>query len=52
MKKVKFLSKNIQFFGLSKDNKNSYYYSLTNNFLSKIDAKEKNIHLLNEEGSK
>ena len=49
--------KNVQFFsidgfcGLSKDDKNSYYYSLTNNFLSKIDAQEKNIHLLKEEGS-
>ena len=50
--------KNVQFYsidgfcGLSKTDKNSYYYSLTNNFLSKIDAQEKNIHLLNEEGSK
>ena len=50
--------KNVQFYsidgfcGLSKTDKNSYYYSLTNNFLSKIDAQEKYIHLLNEEGSK
>ena len=49
--------KNVQFFsidgycGLSKTNPNSYYYSLTNNFLSKIDVQEKNIHLLNEEGT-
>ena len=49
--------KNVQFFsidgfcGLSKDDKNSYYYSLTNNFLNKIDAQKDNIHLLNEEGS-
>ena len=49
--------KDVQFFsidgfcGLSKTDPNSYYYSLTNNFLSKIDAQEKNIHLLNEEGS-
>ena len=43
MKKEKFLSKT---------DPNSYYYSLTNNFLSKIDAQEKNIHLLKEEGSK
>ena len=50
--------KDVQFFsidgfcGLSKTDPNSYYYSLTNNFLSKIDAQEKNIHLLKEEGSK
>ena len=50
--------KDVQFFsidgfcGLSKADPNSYYYSLTNNFLNKIDAQEKNIHLLNEEGSK
>ena len=49
--------KNVQFFsidgfcGLSKSDPNSYYYSLTNNFLSKIDAQEKNIHLLKEEGA-
>ena len=49
--------KNVQFFsidgfcGLSKDDKNSYYYALTNSFLNKIDAQEKNIHLLKEEGS-
>ena len=48
--------KNVQFFsidgfcGLSKSDPNSYHYSLTNNFLSKIDAQEKNIHLLKEEG--
>ena len=41
--------KDIQFYsldgmcGLSKDNKNSYAYILTNNFLKKIDAQEKNI---------
>ena len=39
------------FCGLSKNDKNSYYYSLTNNFLNKIDAQEKNIHLLREEGA-
>ena len=49
--------KDVQFFsidgfcGLSKSDPNSYHYSLTNNFLSKIDAQEKNIHLLKEEGS-
>ena len=49
--------KNVKFFsidgfcGLSKSDNNSYYYSLTNNFLSKIDAQENNVHLLNEEGS-
>ena len=49
--------KDVQFFsldglcGLSKDDKNSYYYILTNSFLKKIDAQEKNIHLINEEGS-
>ena len=49
--------KNVQFFsidgfcGLSKDDKNSYYYALTNSFLNKIDAQEKNIHLLREEGA-
>ena len=49
--------KDVQFFsidgfcGLSKSDPNSYHYSLTTNFLSKIDAQEKNIHLLNEEGS-
>jgi glucosamine-6-phosphate deaminase len=49
--------KDVQFFsidgfcGLSKSDPNSYHYALTNNFLSKIDAQEKNIHLLNEEGS-
>ena len=49
--------KNVQFFsidgfcGLSKDDKNSYYYALTNSFLNKIDAQEKNIHLLKEEGN-
>ena len=49
--------KNVQFFsidgfcGLSQSDPNSYYYSLTNNFLSKIDAQEKNIHLLKEEGA-
>ena len=36
--------------GLSKDDKNSYTYILTNNFLKKIDAQEKNIHLIKEEG--
>ena len=48
--------KNVEFYsidgfcGLSKDDKNSYYYALTNSFLNKIDAKKENIHLLNEEG--
>ena len=48
--------KDVQFFsldglcGLPKSDKNSYYYILTNSFLNKIDAQEKNIHLLNEEG--
>ena len=48
--------KDVQFYsidgfcGLSKGDKNSYYYALTNNFLNKIDAKKENIHLLNEEG--
>ena len=49
--------KNVQFFsidgfcGLSKDDKNSYYYALTNTFLNKVDAQKENIHLLKEEGS-
>ena len=49
--------KDVQFFstdglcGLSKDDKNSYYNILTNSFLNKIDAQEKNIHLIKEEGS-
>ena len=49
--------KDVQFFsldglcGLPKTDKNSYYYILTNSFFNKIDAQEKNIHLLNEEGS-
>lgn len=48
--------KDVQFFsldglcGLPKTDKNSYYYILTNTFLNKIDAQEKNIHLINEEG--
>ncbi len=48
--------KDVEFFsidgfcGLEKSDKNSYYYALTNSFLSKIDAQEKNIHLLKEEG--
>ena len=48
--------KNIKFFsidgycGLKKTDEKSYYYALTNSFLSKIDAQEKNIHLLKEEG--
>lgn len=48
--------KDIEFFsidgfcGLPKTDKNSYYYSLTNKFLKKIDVQEQNIHLLNEEG--
>ena len=48
--------KNVEFYsidgfcGLSKDDKNSYYYALTNSFLNKIDARKENIHLLNEEG--
>ena len=49
--------KNVKFFsidgfcGLSKDDKNSYYYALTNTFLNKVDAQKENIHLLKEEGS-
>ena len=49
--------KDVQFFsldglcGLPKTDKNSYHYILTNSFLNKIDAQEKNIHLLNEEGN-
>ena len=49
--------KDVQFFstdglcGLPKTDKNSYYYILTNSFLNKIDAQEKNIHLIKEEGS-
>ena len=49
--------KDVQFFsldglcGLSKDDKNSYHYILTNSFLNKIDAQEKNIHLIKEEGN-
>ena len=49
--------KDVQFFstdglcGLSKDDKNSYHNILTNTFLNKIDAQEKNIHLIKEEGS-
>ena len=49
--------KNVQFFsidgfcGLSKTDKNSYYYALTNSFLSKVDAQESNIHLIKEEGA-
>ena len=49
--------KDVQFFsldglcGLSKTDTNSYYNILTNSFLKKIDAQEKNIHLINEEGS-
>ena len=49
--------KNVQFFsidgfcGLSKSDPNSYHYALTNIFLSKIDAQEKNIHLIKEEGA-
>lgn len=49
--------KDVQFFsldglcGLPKTDKNSYYYILTNTFLNKVDAQEKNIHLLNEEGN-
>ena len=49
--------KDVQFFstdglcGLSKTDKNSYYYILTNSFLNKVDAQEKNIHLIKEEGS-
>jgi len=49
--------KDVQFFsldglcGLPKTDVNSYHYILTNSFLSKIDAQEKNIHLLKEEGS-
>ena len=48
--------KNCQFYsidgycGLTKSDPHSYYYSLTNNFLSKIDSQEKNIHLIKEEG--
>ena len=49
--------KDVQFYsidgycGLSKSDKNSYYYALADSFLNKIDAQEKNIHLINEEGS-
>ena len=48
--------KDVQFFsldgmcGLEKTNQNSYYYILTHSFLNKIDAQEKNIHLIKEEG--
>ena len=48
--------KDVQFFsldglcGLPKDDKNSYYHILTNSLLNKIDAQEKNIHLIKEEG--
>ena len=48
--------KDIKFFsidgycGLSKDDKNSYHYDLMESFLSKVDAQEKNIFLLKEEG--
>ena len=47
--------KNVQFYsldgfcGVPKTDKNSYYYNLKTNFLSKIDAEEKNIHLINED---
>ena len=49
--------RDVQFFsidgycGLQKTDKNSYYYILTNNFLKKTDAQEKNFHLINEEGN-
>ena len=49
--------RDVQFFsidgycGLPKTDKNSYYYILTNNFLKKTDAQEKNFHLINEEGN-
>ena len=49
--------KDVQFYsidgfcGLSKTDKNSYYYALSEKFLKKIDAQDKNIHLINEEGS-
>ena len=48
--------KDVQFFsldgmcGLAKNDKNSYHYILTHSFLNKIDAQEKNIHLIEEEG--
>jgi len=48
--------KNVEFYsidgfcGLPETDKNSYYYSLYNNFLSKIDAQKENIHLLKEDG--
>ena len=48
--------KNVKFFsfdglcGLKKDNNQSNYYYLTENFLSKIDAQGQNIFLINEEG--
>ena len=48
--------KDVQFFsldgmcGLPKTDKNSYYYILTHSLLNKIDAQEKNIHLIEEEG--
>ena len=49
-KNVKFYSID-GFCGLSKDDKNSYYYALTNMFLNEIDAQKENIHLLKEEGT-
>ena len=47
-KKVQFYSLD-GFCGVSKTDKNSYYNTLKTNFLSKIDADEKNIHLIDEE---
>ena len=47
-KKVQFYSLD-GFCGVSKTDKNSYYYTLTTNFLSKIDADKKNYHLINED---
>jgi glucosamine-6-phosphate deaminase len=48
--------KNVKFFsfdglcGLKKDSNNSYFHFLNESFLSKIDAKEENLYLINEEG--
>ena len=47
-KKVQFYSLD-GFCGVPKKDVNSYYHTLTTNFLSKIDADEKNYHLINEE---
>ena len=49
-KKVQFYSID-GFCGVSKTDKNSYHQFFKNNFLSKVDADEKNVHLINEEVS-